>query len=67
MHSDRGCVTPVYILPENFKVFWVRQMALDRWNYRQVVETTVKSAQKVSVSKIVGKIMNELKDEAEPY
>ncbi|KAF9071288.1 small nuclear ribonucleoprotein [Rhodocollybia butyracea] len=64
-------VTPGYIkhdiLPDFFKSFWVRRMALDRRNYRQVVETTVELAQKVGVSEIVGRIVNELKDEAEPY
>ncbi|KAF5388622.1 hypothetical protein D9757_004780 [Collybiopsis confluens] len=64
-------VTPAYIkhdiLPDFFKSFWVRRMALDRRNYRQVVETTVELAQKSGVSEIVGRIVNELKDEAEPY
>ncbi|KAJ3996762.1 armadillo-type protein [Lentinula boryana] len=64
-------VTPAYIkhdiLPDFFKSFWVRRMALDRRNYRQVVETTVELAQKAGVSEIVGRIVNELKDEAEPY
>ncbi|KAF8323538.1 armadillo-type protein [Cantharellus anzutake] len=64
-------VTPVYIkediLPEFFKAFWVRRMALDRRNYRQVVETTVELAQKAGVAEIVGRIVNDLKDEAEPY
>ena len=64
-------VTPQYIkqdiLPDFFKAFWVRRMALDRRNYRQVVETTVELAQKAGVSEIVGRVVNELKDEAEPY
>ncbi|KAJ7583237.1 armadillo-type protein [Mycena floridula] len=64
-------VTPSYIkhdiLPDFFKSFWVRRMALDRRNYKQVVETTVELAQKSGVSEIVGRIVNELKDEAEPY
>ena len=64
-------VTPQYIkqdiLPDFFKSFWVRRMALDRRNYKQVVETTVELAQKSGVSEIVGRIVNELKDEAEPY
>ena len=64
-------VTPQYIkqdiLPDFFKAFWVRRMALDRRNYRQVVETTVELAQKAGVAEIVGRIVNELKDEAEPY
>ena len=55
------------ILPDFFKSFWVRRMALDRRNYRQVVETTVELAQKAGVSEIVGRIVNDLKDEAEPY
>ena len=36
------------ILPEFFQNFWVRRMALDRRNYKQVVETTVELANKVS-------------------
>ncbi|GJE90998.1 hypothetical protein PsYK624_071450 [Phanerochaete sordida] len=64
-------VTPQYIkqdiLPDFFKAFWVRRMALDRRNYRQVVETTVELAQKAGVAEIVGRIVNDLKDEAEPY
>ena len=47
--------------------FWVRRMALDRRNYRQVVETTVELAQKAGVWEIVWKIVNELQDEAKPY
>lgn len=64
-------VTPDYIkqdiLPDFFKAFWVRRMALDRRNYKQVVETTVELAQKSGVAEIVGRIVNDLKDEAEPY
>src|SRR5258708_28784629 len=55
------------ILPDFFKSFWVRRMALDRRNYRQVVDTTVELAQKAGVAVIVGRIVNDLKDEAEPY
>lgn len=69
MRRDRG-VTPSYIkhdiLPDFFTAFWVRRMALDRRNYRQVVETTVELAEKASVTEIVGRVVNELKDEAEP-
>lgn len=64
-------VSPTYvkneILPEFFKNFLVRRMALDRRNYRQVVETTVELAQKAGVSEIVGRIVNDLKDESEPF
>lgn len=55
------------ILPDFFKNFWVRRMASDRRNYKQVVETTVELAQKAGVSEIVGRIVNDLKDENEPY
>ncbi|CAN0880602.1 Splicing factor 3B subunit 1 [Linum grandiflorum] len=55
------------ILPEFFKNFWVRRMALDRRNYKQLVETTVEIANKVGVKDIVGMIVEDLKDESEPY
>jgi len=64
-------VTPVYlkdnVLPEFFKHFWVRRMALDKRNYQQVVSTTVDIAQKAGVAEIVGRIVNNLKDENEAY
>jgi splicing factor 3B subunit 1 len=55
------------VIPEFFKHFWVRRMALDRRNYRQLVETTVEVAMKVGCSDIVGRIVEDLKDESEPY
>lgn len=55
------------ILPEFFRNFWVRRMALDRRNYKQLVETTVEIADKVGVADIVGRIVEDLKDESEPY
>ncbi|PWN46416.1 ARM repeat-containing protein [Ceraceosorus guamensis] len=55
------------LLPDFFKSFWVRRMALDRRNYRQVVETTVELANKVGVSDVVGRIVDGLKDESEPF
>ena len=64
-------VTPQYvreeILPEFFKCFWIRRMALDRRNYKQLVDTTVELANKVGVSEIIGRIVDDLKDESEPY
>ncbi|KIX00705.1 uncharacterized protein Z518_09770 [Rhinocladiella mackenziei CBS 650.93] len=56
-----------HVLQEFFKSFWVRRMALDKRNYRQVVETTVDLGQKVGVSEIVERIVNNLKDESEAY
>jgi splicing factor 3B subunit 1 len=64
-------VTPTYvrteILPEFFKAFWVRRMALDRRNYKQLVETTVELANKAGVADIVGRVVNDLKDDSEPF
>ena len=64
-------VAPEYvrneILPEFFRHFWVRRMALDTRNYKQVVETTVELANKAGVAEIVGRIVSDLKDESEPY
>ena len=55
------------VLSEFFKSFWVRRMALDKRNYRQVVETTVDLGQKTGVSEILERIVNNLKDESEAY
>ncbi|TGJ88019.1 hypothetical protein E0Z10_g770 [Xylaria hypoxylon] len=56
-----------HVLDEFFKSFWVRRMALDKRNYRQVVETTVDIGQKVGVSEILERIVGNLKDESEAY
>ncbi|KAK4189011.1 U2 snRNP component prp10 [Podospora australis] len=55
------------VLDDFFKSFWVRRMALDKRNYRQVVETTVDIGQKVGVSEILERIVANLKDESEAY
>ncbi|CAK4033421.1 splicing factor 3B subunit 1 [Lecanosticta acicola] len=55
------------VLNDFFKSFWVRRMALDKRNYKQVVETTVDLGQKVGVGEIVERIVNNLKDESEAY
>ncbi|KAF2099907.1 splicing factor 3B subunit 1 [Rhizodiscina lignyota] len=55
------------VLHEFFKSFWVKRMALDKRNYRQVVETTVDLGQKVGVSEIIDRIVNNLKDDSEAY
>ena len=47
MVSDARIVLPQEILPDFFRNFWVRRMALDRRNYRQLVDTTVCIARKV--------------------
>ncbi|ROT37272.1 ARM repeat-containing protein [Sodiomyces alkalinus F11] len=56
-----------HVLDDFFKNFWVRRMALDKRNYRQVVETTVDIGQKVGVSEILERIVVNLKDESEAY
>ncbi|KAL3431068.1 armadillo-type protein [Aspergillus tetrazonus] len=56
-----------HVLVDFFKSFWVRRMALDRRNYRQVVDTTVDLGQKVGAGEILERIINNLKDESEPY
>ncbi|KJR81625.1 splicing factor 3B subunit 1 [Sporothrix schenckii 1099-18] len=56
-----------HVLDEFFKGFWVRRMALDKRNYRQVVETTVDIGQKVGVGEILERIVAHLKDESESY
>eukprot|EP00190_Bangiopsis_sp_CCMP1999_P005870 CAMPEP_0198726480 /NCGR_PEP_ID=MMETSP1475-20131203/3519_1 /TAXON_ID= ORGANISM="Unidentified sp., Strain CCMP1999" /NCGR_SAMPLE_ID=MMETSP1475 /ASSEMBLY_ACC=CAM_ASM_001111 /LENGTH=1242 /DNA_ID=CAMNT_0044488403 /DNA_START=6 /DNA_END=3734 /DNA_ORIENTATION=+ len=55
------------ILPEFFRCFWVRRMALDKPNYRQLVETTVELANRVGGAEIIGRLVDDLKDESEPY
>ena len=64
-------VSPQYvrdeILPDFFRHFWVRRMALDRRNYRALVETTEELANKVGASEIITRIVEDLKDESEPY
>ncbi|XP_076251577.1 splicing factor 3b subunit 1 isoform X1 [Rhynchophorus ferrugineus] len=55
------------ILPQFFKHFWNHRMALDRHNYRQLVDTTVEIANKVGASEIINRIVDDLKDENEAY
>merc|ERR1712117_826339 len=42
-------------------------MALDRRNYRQVVDTTVEIANRVGASEIINRLVDDLKDENEQY
>lgn len=55
------------LLPDYFRSFWVRRMAVDRRNTRQLIETTVELAQKVGGGEIIKRIVHDLKDESEPY
>ena len=54
------------IIPDFFKYFWTRRMALDRKNYKQLVDTTVEVATKVGGAIIIARIVEDLKDENEP-
>jgi splicing factor 3B subunit 1 len=64
-------VEPQYIkdtvLPPFFKNFWNQRMALDKRNFRQLVDTTVEIANKVGASEIINRIVDDLKDESEQY
>merc|ERR1719412_1008530 len=51
------------ILPHFFKHFWNHRMALDRRNYRQLVDTTVEIANRVGASEIINRLVDDLKDE----
>uniref|UniRef100_A0A915PYR5 TOG domain-containing protein n=1 Tax=Setaria digitata TaxID=48799 RepID=A0A915PYR5_9BILA len=55
------------ILAHFFKAFWNHRMALDRRNYRQLVDTTVEMAQKVGSAEMIARIVDDLKDENELY
>ena len=55
------------VLPAFFQNFWTQRLAMDRRNYRQVVETTVELANKVGAAEIVGRIVDDLKDTKEDY
>jgi splicing factor 3B subunit 1 len=55
------------ILPSFFRHFWNYRMALDRRNYRQLVDTTVELANKVGAKEMVTRIVDDLKDEVEAY
>eukprot|EP00954_Amorphochlora_amoebiformis_P029052 1392597-Amorphochlora_amoeboformis.AAC.1 len=53
------------VLPEFSRHFWVRRMAMDTRNSAGLIETTVEIANKVGGAQIIGRIVDELKDENE--
>ncbi len=55
------------VLPDFFCHFWVRRMALERRNARQLIETTLELAVRVGAAEIVTRIVPLLKDESEPF
>ena len=55
------------VLPGFLEHFWVRRSALDRRAYKSVLEATVEVARKVGGACVLARIVEDLKDEAEPY
>ena len=55
------------VIPEYFSCFWVRRNAVDRKNYKQLIDTTVEIAGRVGGADIIKRIVTELKDENELY
>ncbi len=55
------------MLPEFLRAFWVRRMALDRRNAKQVIETTVAMAGKAGGAEVIARIADFLKDENEAF
>jgi len=56
-----------YVLPDFFAAFWNRRMAMDRRNYKQLVETTSYISVKIGCYHIVSRIVDDLRDENELY
>jgi splicing factor 3B subunit 1 len=68
--SSEGVPVPYVkneIIPEFLANFWERRNAIDKKNYKQLIETTVEIAMKVEGAYIIKKIVNYLKDESESY
>lgn len=55
------------VLTPFFRNFWVPRMALERRNYRQLVDTTVEIASKVGGAEVVARIVADLNDANESY
>lgn len=55
------------VVPEYFKQFWQRRLAIDKLTYFQVVDTTVELANKIGGAEVISKIVSDLRDESEPY
>jgi splicing factor 3B subunit 1 len=55
------------IFPDFLSRFWIRRMALDRKNYKQLIETTVEIAAKIGGAEVIERITDFMKDESEPF
>lgn len=64
-------VEPKYVrdevAPEYFRCFWIRRMALDRRHFKAVVDTTLQIAIKIGGVNVIGRLVDDLKDESDPY
>ena len=57
----RATVHESWNLPHFFKSFWDHRMALDRRNFRQLVDTTVEIANRVGAAEIIARPVDDLK------
>lgn len=55
------------VVPEYFRCFWIRRMALDRRNFRAVVDTTLAIAEKIGGRDVIALLTGDLKDASDPY
>lgn len=55
------------VAPEYFRCFWIRRMALDRRNFKAVVDTTLTIAKKIGGAYVIGRLVADLKDPSDPY
>lgn len=55
------------VAPEYFKCFWIRRMALDRRNFKAVVDTTLTIATKIGGAYVLGRLEAFLKDSSDPF
>ena len=64
-------VEPKYVreemAPEYFRSFWIRRMALDKRNFKAVVDTTLQIAIKIGGANVIGRLVDDFKDESDPY
>lgn len=55
------------VVPEYFRCFWIRRMALDRRHFRAVVDTTLAIAEKIGGRDVIALLTEDLKDASGPY
>ena len=63
---ESDCVKKQMLL-DFFQFLWIRRMALDKRNHVQVLETKKELANKVCVTEFTSRIVNNLKDDIEPF